>query len=197
MFTAKHTVGTQDLFVDRLNENSHDGSSYLSTQVGVDGGQSPFSCVFELGPLVISALQMQALRLREANAGTVSDPMGLLDADREASQQRNELSLFPVPILPTVLLTTGAHDCPARGHISQGCPASTCGHVMKSEVTGYDHKHHMHLPHHFLKETALSPLWAGWNEDRVLGNRLPPRKQTQHPRDGGATRQRAGSRPAG
>lgn len=112
---------------------------------------------------------MQALRLREANAGTVSDPMGLLDADREASQQRNELSLFPVPILPTVLLTTGAHGCPARGHISQGCPASRCGHVMKSEVTGYDPKCHMHLPHHFLKDTALSPLWAGWNEDRGAG----------------------------
>lgn len=103
MFTAKHTVGTQDLFVDQLNENSHDGSSHLSTQVCVGSGQRPFSCVVDVGPLVISASQMQALRLREANAGIVSDPVGLIDADREASQQRNESSLFPVPILLTVL----------------------------------------------------------------------------------------------
>lgn len=75
LFTAEHRVGTQDRFVDWLNENSHDGSSHLSTQLCVGGGQIPFSCVVEVSTLFISVSQRKALRLREAEAGTVSDPV--------------------------------------------------------------------------------------------------------------------------
>lgn len=70
-------MDTQDLFVDWLNENRHDGSSHLSTQLCVGRGQSPFSCVVEVGTLVISVSQMKARRLREAEAGTVSNPVDL------------------------------------------------------------------------------------------------------------------------
>ena len=64
----EHTGGTRALFVDWLNENRHQSSSHLSTRLCVDGGQSPFSCVIEVGTFVVSLSQTKVLRLRGVEA---------------------------------------------------------------------------------------------------------------------------------
>lgn len=54
--------------------------THLSTQLCVGSGQNSFSCVVEVGTLVISVSHLKALRLREIEAGaggTVSDPLSV------------------------------------------------------------------------------------------------------------------------
>lgn len=75
----EHTVGTGTLLVDWLNENSHHGSSHLSTRLCVDGGQSPFSCVIEVGSFVVSLSQTKVLRLRGVEAGAGGTGSGPVD----------------------------------------------------------------------------------------------------------------------